>query len=217
MLIAIDGPSGSGKSSTAREVAKRLRLAYLDTGAMYRAITCAHLAAGVCDDDPAQVAEVAKSAVLAMGTDPQAPTVAVNGQDVTIEIRQPRVSSAVSRVAANSEVRQYLTKLMREYIESANHNIVVEGRDITTVVAPDADLRILLIADPTTRMNRRAAELGGGLSQEQLHDQIVRRDRDDSTVSEFMQAAEGVELIDSTDLSLDEVVTLICGMVTGDE
>lgn len=217
MLIAIDGPSGSGKSSTARGVARRLGLAYLDTGAMYRAVTCAQLAAGVPADDGPGIVQVARSARLEIGTDPSAPTIAVDGRDVTAEIREPRISQAVSQAATNLEVRRILTDRMRAEIELAGRDIVVEGRDITTVVAPDADLRVLLVADQDTRMNRRSAELGGTLSQRQLHDQIVRRDSDDSTVSEFMRAAPGVHLIDSTQMSLDEVVATICGMVETDE
>ncbi|MDO4784765.1 MAG: (d)CMP kinase, partial [Propionibacteriaceae bacterium] len=150
-------------------------------------------------------------------TDPSAPTIAVDGRDVTAEIREPRISQAVSQAATNLEVRRILTDRMRAEIELAGRDIVVEGRDITTVVAPDADLRVLLVADQDTRMNRRSAELGGTLSQRQLHDQIVRRDSDDSTVSEFMRAAPGVHLIDSTQMSLDEVVATICGMVETDE
>ena len=217
MLIAIDGPSGSGKSSTAREVARRLGLAYLDTGAMYRAVTCAQLAEGIAADDAHGIVRVATSANLEIGTNPSAPTISVNGRDVTAEIREPRVSQAVSQAATNLEVRRLLTERMRAEIERAGRDIVVEGRDITTVVAPDADLRVLLVADQSTRMMRRSAELGGGLSTDQLHDQIVRRDSDDSTVSEFMRAAPGVHLIDSTMMGLDEVVATICGMVGTDE
>ena len=209
MLIAIDGRSGSGKSSTARAVAQRLGLAYLDTGSMYRAVTCAQLDEGVGPDDAVGIARVAADAVLVIGTDPRRPTIAVNGRDVTREIREPRISSAVSQGATNLDVRRTLTRQMRTQIDIANRNMVVEGRDITTVVAPDADLRILLLADPRARMARRGAELGGAVDEAALADQIVRRDADDSTVSEFMQAAPGVTVIDSTSMTLDEVVEQI--------
>lgn len=208
MLIAIDGPSGSGKSSTAREVARRLGLAYLDTGAMYRAVTCAQLAAGVAD--AAGIARVAMSSELVMGTDPVRPSVTINGRDVTDEIREPRVSAAVSQAATNLDVRRHLSEQMRREIELAGRDMVVEGRDITTVVAPDADVRVLLLADPAARMKRRAAELGDALTAEQVEDQVVRRDRDDSTVSEFMRPADGVTVIDSTEMTLDGVVDAIC-------
>lgn len=217
MLIAIDGPSGSGKSSTARRVAKRLGLAYLDTGAMYRAVTCVQLDAGVSADDAAGIARVAEAARLEIGTDPDRPTIGVNGRDVTDEIRTPRVTGAVTAGAINREVRRILTEQMREQINVAHRNMVVEGRDITTVVAPDADVRVLLVADPSARLARRGAELGDQVTSEQLADQVLRRDADDSTVSQFMQAAPGVVVIDSTDMTLDDVVDAICRLAAGDE
>lgn len=217
MLIAIDGPSGSGKSSAARGVAKRLGLAYLDTGAMYRAITAAQLAAGIPGQDQDQIVELTRQAVLELSTVPDDQWVRINGTDVTSEIREPRIAAAVSQAATNLEVRAWLTRLMRDEIAGAGRNIVVEGRDITTVVAPDADVRILLVADPAERMRRRAAELGQTLSKEQLADQVLRRDRDDSTVSQFMEATEGVNVVDSTELSLDEVIDLICGLAERNE
>lgn len=214
MLIAIDGPSGSGKSSTSRGVAKRLGLAYLDTGSMYRAITCAQLAAGVPGDDAEGIVRVASQTELSVGTDPENPTVAVDGMDVTELIREPHIAEAVSQAATNLDVRRMLTEQMRTQIDMAGRNIVVEGRDITTVVAPDADVRVLLVADPLARMARRKAELGEKVDQAAIQDQILRRDADDSTVSEFHKAAPGVTVVDSTHLSLDQVIEEICRLAS---
>lgn len=210
MLIAIDGPSGSGKSSTSRGVASRLGLAYLDTGSMYRAIAWAQLTAGVEADDAVGIVRVASGAQLVVGTDPSAPTISVNGVDVTEAIREPRIAAAVSQSATNLDVRRLLTEQMRTQIEVAGRNIVVEGRDITTVVAPDADVRVLLVADPAARMARRGAELGKKVDEAALADQILRRDADDSKVSEFHEAAPGVTVVDSTMLTLDQVIDEIC-------
>lgn len=208
--MAIDGPSGSGKSSAARGVAERLGLAYLDTGAMYRAVTWAVLEDGVDRDDTAAVASLAAEAYLEMSRDPGNPTVAINGTDVTQAIREPRVSAAVSAIATNLRVRTTLVARQRRIIAAAVGGIVAEGRDITTVVAPDAPVRVLLIADPTARIARRRAELGDLLDDAAAEDQIVRRDRDDATVADFERAADGVSVVDSTDLSLEEVIDRIC-------
>jgi len=214
LVIAIDGPSGSGKSSTARLVAKRLHLAYLDTGAMYRAIAVGCMAGGLLDD-PDGIVGFAQRASLVMGTDPDRPTVVLNGVDVTQDARQPEVSASVSKVATIQTVRDILTAQMRQIVQQLGR-IVVEGRDITTVVCPDASVRVLLIADPTARMQRRNAQVGGGLTPTQLRDQVVRRDRDDATVSRFEMPAPGVTLIDSTHLTLDEVVDAVVSLVPGE-
>lgn len=217
LLIAIDGPSGSGKSSTSRGVAERLGLAYLDTGSMYRAVTVAWLdaetptTAGQSTDWAAFISTLE----LTIGTDPANPTTAVNGRDVTEAIRDPRVSQHVSMPATNLEVRAWLTQQMRDIIAAHGRRIVVEGRDITTVVAPDADVRVLLVADPAARIARRQAELSG-VSNDQVVDQIVRRDRDDATVSQFEKPAPGVALIDSTYDDLPTVIARICALVPGE-
>lgn len=211
-LFAIDGPSGSGKSTTAKLLARRLGLGYLDTGAMYRASTTEFLRAfpdGAAADD---VARLVDEADLVCATSPDDPRFSINGTDVTEEIREPRISSAVSTVATNREVRRILTAKMRDIIAAHDRNIVVEGRDITTVVAPDADVRVLLIADPEARVARRAAEVAGKATAAEVTDQVLRRDRDDSTVSNFTDAAEGVTVIDSTFLSPDEVVDRIIAL-----
>ena len=144
------------------------------------------------------------------GTDPAAPTITVDGIDVSIEIRGPEVTGAVSPVSAVPEVRGLLLDLQQRIIGAGG--IVVEGRDITTVVCPDAQVRVLLVADPAVRMARRARELGDDVDQRQMHDQIVRRDRDVATVSQFETPAPGVTLIDSTSLDLDEVVARVVAL-----
>ncbi len=213
LTIAIDGPSGSGKSSTSRQVARHLRMGYLDTGAMYRAIACEFLERGLAADDADGIIRLTHEADLRVATDPDTPLVTVNGRDVTRAIREPEISACVSVVAAIPEVRSHLTRLMREKIAAHHRRIVVEGRDITTVVAPDAEVRVLLVADPEARVARRAAELGGKADQTAVTDQVIRRDKDDSRVSNFSQASDaGVVVIDSTFLSLEEVTDKIVAL-----
>ncbi|HNV10337.1 MAG TPA: (d)CMP kinase [Propionibacteriaceae bacterium] len=213
LVVAIDGPSGSGKSSTARGVAQTLGLAYLDTGSMYRAATWEYLQSGIPDDQTDAITRLTRESLIEVGTDPASPTVAINGVDVTSGIREPFVSAKASVVATNRDIRALLTDQMREIIEASGRRIVVEGRDITTVVWPDAEVRVLLVADPAARIARRHAELGEKVDAEDVTDQVVRRDRDDSTVSEFHTPAPGVTLVDSTYLSLDEVIATISGLV----
>ncbi len=213
MLIAIDGPSGSGKSTTAKLLAQRLGLGYLDTGAMYRAATSECLRV-LPDLSPADaVAQLVADADIVCQTSPEEPRFLINGVDVTEEIREPRISAAVSAVATNLEVRRLLTDQMRRVIDAHGRRIVVEGRDITTVVAPDADVRVLLVADPQARVSRRAAEVGAKANRTEVTDQVLRRDRDDSAVSNFTDAAEGVTLIDSTFLTPHEVVAAIEALI----
>lgn len=212
MIIAVDGPSGSGKSSTARGVATKLGLRYLDTGAMYRAVTWSALEHDLDLDDTAAVAERARALVLSVSTDPQRAQFAADGTDVTEAIRDPRISASVSKIATNLDVRKELIRRQREIIEQSQPTggAVVEGRDIATVVAPQAELKVLLTADQDARMARRKAELADAVTAEQLRDQIVRRDADDATVSQFLVASDGAVEIDSTHLSLEEVVDVIC-------
>ena len=213
LVIAIDGPSGSGKSSTARGVADRLGLAFLDTGAMYRAMTWLALHTELDRTDEAAVAELVGEAVLDINLDPNNPSISVDGHDVTEAIRDPDVSATVSSVATNLAVRADLVARQKQLIADAGRGIVAEGRDITTVVAPDAPVRVLLVADPAARVARRHAELGDDVDHHAVKDQVIRRDRDDSTVAQFESAAPGVTVIDSTDLSLDEVIDAICALV----
>jgi len=212
LVVAIDGPSGSGKSSTARGVAQKLGLAFLDTGAMYRAATWLVLHSAVAAADTAAVAALVESADIAIGLDPSNPVVSINGTDVTQAIREPVVSAAVSSVATNLDVRANLVVRQREIIASAERGIVAEGRDITTVVAPEAPVRVLLVADPSARVARRQAELGQRVTSADVTDQVIRRDRDDSTVARFTEAAEGVVVVDSTHLTLSEVIDRIADL-----
>jgi CMP/dCMP kinase len=213
LVVAIDGPSGSGKSSTARGVACRLGLAFLDTGAMYRAVTWLAMQRGVALTDAASVAELARNAEMELGMEPDGFTIAIDGTDVSTAIRAPEVSALVSAVATNLEVRADLVARQKQLIAGASGGIVAEGRDITTVVAPDADVRVLLVADSQARIARRHAELFDQADIDAVTDQVVRRDRDDSTVAQFTSAAPGVHVIDSTELSLDDVVSAICALV----
>lgn len=211
IIVAIDGPSGSGKSSASRGVARRLGLDYLDTGAMYRALTVAFLGAGLSDTDAAGIADLADLA-LDIGLDPAQPVVLLGGRDVTAAVRAPEVSAKVSVVAAHPKIRAALIARQRELIANSRRGIVVEGRDITTVVAPQAQVRILLVADPQARLERRQAE---HLDQPgtDVRELVIGRDRADLKVNDFESPAEGVELLDSTHLTLDEVVETICRRV----
>lgn len=219
LVIAIDGPSGSGKSSVSRAVARGLGLAYLDTGAMFRALTWWCLHEQVDLDDLEAVAEAARRLPLTMGTDPAAPSVQVGGVPVDEAIRRTEISSSVSRVATNLEVRAELLRRQRDIIadcSTTGSGVVAEGRDITTVVAPDADVRILLLASEEARLARRAKELHGEAHAEAVdatRDQIVRRDRDDSSVSQFMQAAPGVDTVDTSHLDLEQSVQAVLDVV----
>ena len=212
LVIAIDGASGSGKSSTARGVAKRLGLAYLDTGAMYRAVTVAYLDSGVDGADPAAVTAAVEAAQIEIATDPDDQWVRVNGRDVTHEIRSQRTSTHVSTVAVIPECRANLVARQRAIIESAPNGIVAEGRDITTVVAPDADVRLLLSADPEVRMARRKLDHGGQIDDAALRDQILRRDADDSTLVDFTTAADGVVHLDGSFMTLEQTIDAVVGL-----
>lgn len=213
LVIAIDGPSGSGKSSASKGVARALGLAYLDTGAMYRAVACAYLDAGVDPTDTAGVIAAALGASIEISTDPDHEEVVVNGADVTERIRQPEISAKVSAVATVPECRANLVERQRAIIAAASSGIVAEGRDITTVVAPDADVRLLLTADPEIRMARRKAELGDQVDAGQLADQVLRRDRDDSKLVNFTTAADGVTHLDGTYLTLEQTIQAILDLV----
>jgi cytidylate kinase len=228
LVVAIDGPSGSGKSSVSRAVARRLRTAYLDTGAMYRAATWWCVTEGVDLTDQAAVAAAVDVMPLVMGIDPAAPTVHVGGTDVGEAIRTTEISTAVSAVATNLAVRAELRRLQRgiiaaesstEHAEtsfSGGRGIVAEGRDITTVVAPDADVRILLTASEEARLARRSLEVHGAADAaavEATKDQVLRRDRDDATVSQFHVAADGVTTVDSSDLDFEQTIQAVLDVV----
>lgn len=220
-VIAVDGPSGSGKSSVSRGVARELGLRYLDTGAMYRAITWAVLRDGVPAADPASVASAARAASLEWSTDPDESWIRVDGIDVSRAIREQSVTSAVSAVAAVPEVRALLVELQRGAVRSAlavGQGIVVEGRDIGAVVLPDADLKVWLVADPAVRAARRAAEDAAAgrahvTSSESIAADLARRDAADATraASPTTQAEDAV-VVDATHLGLAEVVSAVVGL-----
>ena len=222
LTIAIDGPSGSGKSSVSRAVARRLGVGYLDTGAMYRALTWWCLERDLDLTDADAVAAAARELPLEIGTDPDAPTVSVGGTDVSAAIRTTRVSTAVSAVATNLGVRPVLQQLQRDLmarIADRTGGVVAEGRDITTVVAPDARVRVLLTASEEARLRRRSAELHGTSDASAVaatRDQVVRRDRDDSTVSTFTEAADGVVLVDTSELDLDASIEAVLDVVASE-
>ncbi|GIH74039.1 (d)CMP kinase [Planobispora longispora] len=211
LVVAMDGPSGSGKSSASRGVARALGLRYLDTGAMYRAITWWMLRQGVDLDDPAAIAARAAEPVLTMGTDPDAPSVAVDGADAAGPIRTAEVTGAVSAVSAVPEVRRRLVAEQREIIGAGG--IVVEGRDIGTVVAPDAPVKIYLTASADARAARRTAELTGTTVEAQKA-AMARRDTLDSTrkADPLAMASDAVEL-DTTPLNLDEVIAEVLRVI----
>ncbi len=214
LVVAVDGPSGSGKSSVSREVARRLGLRYLDTGAMYRALTWWALERGVDPADQPVVAELARKLPLEIATSTDSTQLTVDGQDVSAAIREPRISAAVSAVATNLEVRAELVRRQREI--AADGGIVVEGRDITTVVAPDADVRMLLTATEAARLARRALEVHGrddDAAIDATRDHVVRRDEQDATVADFLEAGEGVTVVDSSELSFEETVHAILDLV----
>lgn len=213
LVIAIDGPSGSGKSSVSKEVARRLKLAYLDTGAMYRALTWYCLKTGTDLADGAAVEQASKDLALELSTSANVEYVSVTGVDITEEIREPRISSSVSAVATTLGARNELIRRQRQLIEQHHRRMVVEGRDITTVVAPNAEVRMLLTASEEARLRRRGLQLGGTQSQEQLAAQVIHRDAKDSTVVNFTQAADGVVTLDSSDLDFEETVETALSIV----
>lgn len=218
-VIAVDGPAGSGKSSVCRGAARTLGYRYLDTGAMYRAMTWAVLRAGIPIDDPVRIAAFAQSPAISSGTDPAAPTIEVDGIDVSGPIRSAEVTAAVSPVSAVAEVRARLVQIQRQAAAeavAAGTGIVVEGRDIGTVVLPDADLKIFLTADPAVRALRRAREetsddvpADGDVSATQQA--LIARDAYDSTraASPLTQAPDAV-VVDTTEMTLDEVIARVC-------
>lgn len=212
IVIAMDGPSGSGKSSTSKSIAKRAGWLYLDTGALYRAATW--LAIRETIDDPHSLVEALQKNPIVFKTDPDNPVTFCGGVDISSAIRTPEVTSAVSRISAWPEVRQSLVTLQRRIIESAKNGIVVEGRDIGTVVAPQAQLKIWLQADINARAIRRDIEQresnikSGGVAE--VADALVSRDEVDSTraVSPLKKAEDAI-VVDSTNLSLNETVDYI--------
>ena len=218
VVVADDGPSGSGKSSVSRAVASELGLRYLDTGAMYRAMTWWMLERGVPLTDVAQIARLAEQPLVAPGTDPDAPTIIVDGVDVSGPIRGDEVTAAVSAVSAVPDVRACLVRLQREAIDGGG--IVVEGRDIGTVVAVDADVKVFLTASEEARALRRTVEHSAA-DQPEAADvdatkaSLKRRDRIDSNrPSSPLRRADDATEIDATSLTLEQVVAAVVALVS---
>lgn len=211
--VAVDGPAGSGKSSVSKSAARILDFDYLDTGAAYRAVAWYVLEYGVDPADAGAVVASLDEFHYEIGTNPDEYFVRVNGTDITDAIREIRVTRVVSQVAKIPAVRQYLNDLFRHIMNTTSKpGIIAEGRDITTVVAPDADARILLTASEEARMARRSAEL----PQQTTGDTaaaLKARDAADSKVSEFMTAADGVTTVDSTDLNYDQTIDAVVAVI----
>ena len=213
IVVAIDGPAGSGKSSVSRAAATALGFDYQDTGAAYRALAWSCLERGIDTSEGANVIDALDHFDYSIGIDPLDYFVRVGGTDVTAAIREPRVTEVVSAVARVPEVRTYMVGLFRTVIAaSLKQGIVVEGRDITTVVAADARVRILLTASEEARMARRSAELSTE-SAAKTAQQLSSRDAQDSKVVDFMNAADGVDTVDSTELDFEQTVQTVVDLV----
>jgi cytidylate kinase len=212
VVVAVDGPAGSGKSSVSKAASRALGYAYLDTGAAYRALTWVALESGIDTEDAAEVVELLDDFPYATELGDEGTIVRVGDIDITHEIREPRVSAIVSDIARIPEVRTALNDAFRRLIaQTTAPGIVVEGRDITTVVAPDAPVRILLTADEAVRIARRSAELAPESAS--TADQLRERDRRDAQVVDFMTAAPGVTTIDSTHLDFAQTVQAVVDLV----
>ena len=211
IVIAIDGPAGSGKSSVSKECAKRLGFGYLDTGAAYRALTWAVMNHRISLENK-DANQIAKEFDYQISLDPNNYWVRSFGTDLTEAIRSEEVAGNVSSVAAMSEVRIFMMSLTRDLVsKSGLPGVIVEGRDITTVVFPDANIRILLTASEEVRILRRSQELPSAATSEL----VSKRDQEDSKVVDFMTPSEGVILIDTSDLSFEASVAAVIDAVEG--
>ena len=223
MIVAIDGPSGSGKSSIAHAIADRYHLTFLDTGAMYRSVAAECLRQGVDPEDADAVAGVARAITIEFGTSESGQTVTANGRDVTAEIRTPEVELAVSPVSATPAVREVMVALQRKVGEAGD--VVAEGRDIGTVVFPAADVKVFLTASPEARARRRAVQRSGGdLAQDSsasadpaeeakiLADLKRRDDYDSSRATSPLRPADDAVVIDSSDLGFEDVIARIASL-----
>lgn len=219
IVVAVDGPAGAGKSTVSREVARRCGFGYLDTGAAYRALTWLGLERGADPDDPAAIADLVAAFDYRPDTDPNGFRAFVGGTDVSRAIREPRVSGAVSGYSAQPPIREALIAAFRRIIATESRpGIVVEGRDITTVVAPDAEVRVLLTASPEARARRRAGQrrAGAPVTPEEIAEiaaAIRERDAKDSAVTDFLAPAPGVTLFDTSDLAFEQTVVALIELV----
>lgn len=206
-VVAIDGPAGAGKSTVARQVAVATGLPFLDTGAMYRCVALVAIRRGVQGDDAVAVADIARTIRI----DVRDGVTTLDGADVSGEIRTPEVNSLVSVIATNSEVREVMREAQRRWAAELGGG-VVEGRDIGTVVFPDAAVKVFLTASPEVRARRRVAESGGDVAE--VARSIAERDRIDSTRSDSpLRPADGATVVDSSDKPIDEVVAEIVGLL----
>ena len=218
IVIAIDGPSGVGKSTVSRAVAEKLGMAYLDTGATYRACALACMREGVKFADKDYVTALAETMNVRISMDPRDPRVLLDEDDITSLIRGDAVTMAVSDVATNLDARAVLGRWQRRLIDaertagfSGGGGVVAEGRDITTVIAPDADVRVLMTADPEVRVARRKDD-GTSDNDEATRAGVIERDAKDATVVNFQRAADGVVTLDTTDLTIDEAVAAVMSL-----
>ena len=213
LVIAIDGPAGTGKSTVSREVARRLGLDYLDTGATYRVGAFYCLREGVDLASPDDVTAMLATMNVEMKLSPTDPRILLDGEDVTAQLHTDTISLVVWKVATNLDARAVLRTVQRDLIDASRvrGGVVAEGRDVTSVVAPDAEVRILLTADEEVRIARRAGE---GADPATVREAVIGRDAQDSTVVEFHVAADGVVTIDTTDMTVDEVVTAVLDLAS---
>ena len=217
MIVAIDGPAGAGKSTVAREVARRLGAAYLDTGAMYRALTWLALRRGVAPSDGAALAALAREHPVEIEPTDDGDRVRIDGRDVTAEIRSPEVADEVSEVAAHAGVREEIVSAQRALMSRGDW--VSDGRDVGSTVRPDADLKVFLTATPQERARRRRADLadrGIHLDHERVLQDVRRRDEIDSTrLASPLRVADGAVVIDSSGMEAGEVADRVMGMIAG--
>ncbi|MEY4452960.1 MAG: hypothetical protein RIT51_638 [Actinomycetota bacterium] len=207
-IVAIDGPAGSGKSSVSKQVARELGYGYLDTGAAYRALAWA-VSEGILPAEPTNL----ETFDYSISMDPDNFWVKVGETDVTKAIREPKIAENVSSVAKVPEVRAFMKQLTRDLAASSGYpGVVIEGRDITTVVAPDAENRILLTASEEVRLKRRSAELTPAQAAE-VSKQVSDRDKSDAKVVDFMTPAPGVVLIDTSELNFEQSVAAVLSVV----
>jgi CMP/dCMP kinase len=215
VIVAIDGPAGAGKSTVARAVARRLGAAYLDTGAMYRALTWLAIQRGLAPSDGEALAALAREHPVEIEPTDDGDRVRIAGRDVTAAIRSPEVAAEVSAVSAHPGVREEIVALQRALMSSGDW--VSDGRDVGSTVRPDADLKVFLTATPQERAHRRRAELAAGgvhLDEAQVLDDVRRRDELDSTrPASPLRVAEGAVVIDSSGMDADEVVDRVMGLV----
>ena len=211
-IVAIDGPAGSGKSSVSKQVARELGFGYLDTGAAYRALAWATLH-GLVTLDRLEEGQISEIFDYSISLDADDFWVKVGSTEVTAAIREQDVAEFVSQVARIPAVREFMKDLSRSLVASSGRaGVVVEGRDITTVVAPDAKIRLLLTASEEVRLKRRSAELSPQAAAE-VHKQVSQRDQSDSKVVDFMTPAPGVILVDSSELNFVQTVAAVRELV----